>query len=85
MWRPYRGSNGNGSRRTGSGLRRLLLMRCYFVKDAKIVAAQDLPGLSCDEAVEIARTMLEEHASSYDEVEVWSSYPKDFPAWLHSP
>jgi len=47
-------------------------MRCYFVKDARIVAFKELPGLSCKEAVEIARTLFEESASSYDGVEVWS-------------
>ena len=47
-------------------------MQCYFVKDARIVADQKLPGLSLDEAVETARKMLKESASSYDGVEVWS-------------
>jgi hypothetical protein len=47
-------------------------MRCYFVKDARIVEFKELPGLSCKEAVEIARTMFEESASSYDGVDVWS-------------
>ena len=45
-------------------------MRCYFVKNARIVAVKELPGLSLRDAVEIARTMFEE--SSYDAVEVWS-------------
>ena len=47
-------------------------MRCYFVKDARIVAVKELPGLSPKEAVEIARTMFQEGASSYDGVEVGS-------------
>jgi len=47
-------------------------VRCYFVKNARIVALKELPGLSCDEAVEIARAMFKESASSYDGVEVWS-------------
>ncbi len=47
-------------------------MRCYFVKAAKIVAAKELPGLSCEEAVKIARATFEESASVYDGVEVWS-------------
>jgi hypothetical protein len=47
-------------------------MRCHFVKDAKIVAAKELPGLSCEEAVEIARKMFEESASAYAGIEVWS-------------
>ena len=47
-------------------------MQCYFVKDARIVADEKLPGLSPDEAVETARKMLQENAPSYDGVEVWS-------------
>ena len=47
-------------------------MRCYFVKDARIVAFKELPGLSCEEAAATARTMFEESASTSDGVEVWS-------------
>ena len=43
-------------------------MRCYFVKNAKIVAAQELPHLSLKEAVATARDMFE--ASSYDGIEL---------------
>jgi hypothetical protein len=64
---------GRGGRAAACGRKRMaLLLRCYFVKDAKIVAAKELPGVSCDEAVGAARAMFEEHASSYDGVEVWS-------------
>lgn len=47
-------------------------VRCYFVKNARIVASKELPGLSRLEAIQIARTLFEESASTYDGVEVWS-------------
>ncbi|HXZ17839.1 MAG TPA: hypothetical protein VEH77_18090 [Roseiarcus sp.] len=47
-------------------------MRCYFVKDARIVAVEELPGLSIREAVASARGSFEASASSYDGIEVWS-------------
>ena len=47
-------------------------MRCYFVKDARIVAVEQLPGLSIKDAVESARIIFEKAASFCDEIEVWS-------------
>lgn len=47
-------------------------MRCYFVKDAKIIDAKELPGLSPQGAVEAARKLFEKSASSCDGVEVWT-------------
>ena len=50
-----------------------LPMRCCFVKDARIVAVEELiPGLSVHEAIESARIIFEKRASPYDGVEVWS-------------
>ena len=47
-------------------------MRCYFVKDARIVAVEELPDLSIREAVESARIIFEKGTSFCDEIEVWS-------------
>lgn len=47
-------------------------VRCDFVKYARVVAVQELPGFSCGEAVATARTMFAERAASFDGVEVWS-------------
>ena len=50
-----------------------LRMRCCFVKDARIVAVEELiPGLSVDEAIESARIIFDNRASPYDGIEVWS-------------
>ena len=53
------------------GTERALLMRCYFVKNARIVALKELPDLPYREAVETARRMFEDDPSC-DGVEVWS-------------
>jgi hypothetical protein len=47
-------------------------VRFYFVKDARIVADKTFPSLSPDEAVATAGKMLQESASRYDGIEVWS-------------
>ncbi len=47
-------------------------MRCDFVKDARIVAFQELPGFSCGEAIKTARTMFAERTPAYDGVQVWT-------------
>ena len=47
------------------------IVRCYFVKDATIVADKQLPDLSLAEAVQAARKILQEGAL-YDGIEVWS-------------
>ena len=47
-------------------------MRCYFVKDAKIVALEELSDLSCKEAAEKARILFLKNGSSFDGIEVWS-------------
>jgi hypothetical protein len=45
-------------------------MRCYFIRNAKIVADTALPGLSPHEVIESARRMFE--TSSYDGFEIWT-------------
>jgi hypothetical protein len=47
-------------------------MRCFFVKNARIVMAEDFPDVSVEQAVASARKRLEERALSYDGFEVWS-------------
>ena len=47
-------------------------MRCYFVKDGRVVADKKLHGLSADEAVKTSQKMLQERASLYNGAEVWS-------------
>jgi hypothetical protein len=53
-----------------AGERKGASMRCYFIKNGKIVADEDLSDISPDEAVETGRRMFE--ASSYDGFEIWS-------------
>jgi len=48
------------------------VMRCYFVKGARIVAAEELPGVSVQEAIATARIRFDTSGSSYDGIEVWS-------------
>ena len=76
--RSMRGAGPRGTEQDGGYRGWMLLVRCYFVKNARIVASKELPGLSPDEAVETARTMFE--ASSFDGVEVWSLTRRIF--WL---
>lgn len=45
-------------------------MRCYFIKNAIIVADAELSNLSANDAIETARRMFE--ASSHNGFEVWS-------------
>jgi hypothetical protein len=59
--------------------------RCDFVKDGRLVASKECPGLSCEEAVQTAQTMFAENASSYGGVESGESYAKDLPAGRRSP
>ncbi len=47
-------------------------MRCYFIKGARFISFQELPGFSCGEAVQTARKRFAENISAYDGVEVWS-------------
>jgi hypothetical protein len=49
-------------------------MRCYFVKDGRIVAHKELLGLPDQEAIEIGRSIFNESAGSYDGFEVWKDH-----------
>jgi len=49
-------------------------MRCYFLKEGRIVAHKELPGLSDQEATEIGRTIFDESAGAYDGFEVWKDH-----------
>ena len=46
-------------------------MRCFFITDGHVVAAEELFGLSDQEAVEGSKLLFEQASGRYQTFEVW--------------
>jgi len=52
-------------------------IRCFFIRDGRIVAVEDLPGLAEQEAIDIGKALFEQ-TGTYDGIEVWNDSQRVF-------